>query len=313
MNELRKDYILDRWVIIAAGRGKRPHQFAAKQESNAVDFCFFCAGNEHTTPPEISRVEENGKWVIRVFPNKFPAVMAEGNPAIQTHNQFYTFSSAFGIHEVVTESPSHNDQIGDLSQHRIKQLLQVYNQRINALSKQSGISYVLVFKNQGKEAGTSLVHTHTQIAAMNKVPPLVQEEVAANKVGCKYCQIIQSEKDSYRRIMENSCISFTPYASRFPFEAWIFPKRHVRTLDDLNDIELEDLAAQMKHIFLKLKEINAPFNFYLHYAPAGEDLHFHIEIAPRLATWAGLEYGSNIIVNVMPPEDAAKFYRGESQ
>jgi UDPglucose--hexose-1-phosphate uridylyltransferase len=92
---------------------------------------------------------------------------------------------------------------------------------------------------------------------------------------------------------------------------WIFPKRHVKTLEELNDIELDDLAQQMKHISSKLEELNAPYNFDLHYAPEGSDLHFHIEIMPRLSIWAGFELGSDITINIMSPEDAAKFYRGE--
>jgi len=312
MDELRKDYVLDRWVIIATGRGKRPHQFAAKKEKQEVEVCYFCPGNEHMTPPEITRVEENGNWVIRVFPNKFPAVIQEGNPIIKTDNKYYTFSSAYGNHEVLVESANHDEQFADLSIKRIKQLLHMYNSRILELSKVNGINYVLVFKNQGKEAGTSIVHTHTQIISSSKIPDLVEKEIEANKDGCKYCQIIESEKNSDRRVLENSFVSFTPYASRFPFEVWVFPKRHVTCLDDLNDLELEDLANQLKNILTKLKELNAPFNFYLHYAPQGKDLHFHIEIIPRLAVWAGFEYGSDITINTMAPEEAAKFYRGEN-
>jgi len=311
VNELRKDYVLDRWVIIAGNRGKRPHQFLKPAENKNVGVCFFCPGNENLTPPETGRLEEGGKWAIRIFPNKFPAVELKGNSLIRTDNLYYTFSAAYGAHEVLVESPSHTDDFGDLSEKRIRQILEMYTKRINALEKQQGVKYVLIFKNQGDDAGTSLVHTHTQITSINKIPTIVEQEIEANKGGCKYCDIIQREKGSYRRIMENSCVSFTPYASRFPMEAWIFPKRHVKRLEDFNDAELNDLAKQMKHILSKLKAINAPYNFFLHYAPSGADLHFHIEITPRLAKWAGLELGSGIVINIMPPENAAKFYRGE--
>ncbi|MBW2995617.1 galactose-1-phosphate uridylyltransferase [Candidatus Woesearchaeota archaeon] len=312
MNELRKDYVLDRWVVIATGRGKRPHQFASKKEDKKIEVCFFCPGNESMTPPEIDRVEKNGSWVIRVFPNKFPAATAEGDPHVKTDNNFYSYASAYGYHEVLVESPSHEDEFGDLGIDRIVNILKMYNKRIKELSKKDGIRYVLVFKNQGREAGTSLVHTHTQIIALNKIPTLVEREAEATKDECKYCEVIESEKGSLRRIMENSFVSFAPYASRFPLEAWIFPKRHVTCLDDLNKDELQDLAQQLKLILKKLEDINAPYNFFLHYAPAGDDLHFHIEIAPRLAIWAGLEIGGDIEINIMAPEDAAKFYRGET-
>jgi len=68
--ELRKDYILDRWVIIATGRGKRPHEFKTEDDIYADDKgpekCFFCPGNESMTPPEIGRVKDDkGGWKLR--------------------------------------------------------------------------------------------------------------------------------------------------------------------------------------------------------------------------------------------------------
>ncbi|MBW3012141.1 hypothetical protein KY311_03070 [Candidatus Woesearchaeota archaeon] len=167
----------------------------------------------------------------------------------------------------------------------------------------------LNLKNQGSEAGTSLVHTHTQIAGLNIIPSEIEIKVEASQGECDFCRIIGSETNSERRIMENSFVSFAPYASRFPFEAWIFPKRHVKRLDELNDLELDDLAKHMKLILSKLEQLHAPYNFFIHYAPKGTDLHFHVEVAPRLTKWAGLEMGGGIVVNIMPPEQAAKFYR----
>ena len=72
MGELRKDYILDRYVIIATERGKRPHQFIKdpiKTDTKSVDF--FAQGNEHLTPDEIYRWPEKSKnWKIRVNDNE---------------------------------------------------------------------------------------------------------------------------------------------------------------------------------------------------------------------------------------------------
>ncbi|MCX8147256.1 MAG: galactose-1-phosphate uridylyltransferase, partial [Candidatus Woesearchaeota archaeon] len=103
---------------------------------------------------------------------------------------------------------------------------------------------------------------------------------------------------------------FTPYASRFPFEIWVFPKYHIRSITELDDAKLMELADIMERILKKLKDLNAPYNYVVHNAPDNQDLHFHIEILPRLATWAGFEF-SGTIINTMSPEDAAKFYRGE--
>ena len=86
----------------------------------------------------------------------------------------------------------------------------------------------------------------------------------------------------------------------------------VKSYNDFKDNKmLIDLASMMKKILLKLKEINHSYNFFLHYSPEGEDLHFNIEICPRRAIWAGFELSSGEIINSVSPEDAAKFYRGE--
>ena len=83
MNEIRKDYILDRYVIIATDRAKRPAQFIKQKQKTTKETCFFCPGNEHLTPPEIDRIEKNNKWLIRCFPNKFAATTIKGNPKIK--------------------------------------------------------------------------------------------------------------------------------------------------------------------------------------------------------------------------------------
>ncbi len=311
--ELRKDYVLDQWVIISAGRGKRPHEFK-KEEKESVGVCYFCPGNESLTPPEITRVEKDGRWKIRVFPNKFAAVEKAGDPTVKTHNKYYTFTDAWGSHEVIVDTPDHKKNMSNLSVDEIKDVLKLYSGRITELERDPNIKYVSVFKNHGKEAGASIVHSHTQIISLNIIPPHVYDEDHGCRKceGCPYCEVIENEKKSHRRCFENNTfVAFTPYASRFHYELWIFPKRHFRRMDDMMDEEFADLASVLKQALERLDTINAPYNLLVHYSPKDGNLHFHIEIAPRLATWAGFEFEDNITINSVSPEDAAKFYRGE--
>ncbi len=316
--ELRKDYLLDRWVIISEGRGKRPKEFVKEDLPEKDDTCYFCSGNEKLTPPEIDRFEKDGKWKIRVFPNKFPATSQEGISEIKTDNSFFTFSNPYGKHEVVAEMPEHNRQIFDLNKNELLELFKIYSLRFTELSKDATSKYVLIFKNHGKEAGTSLKHSHTQIISMNFMPSLIKSEIQASidwkaKNGiCPYCQILNIEKGSFRKCFENlNFVAFTPYASRYNYEIWLFSKKHCKSIDEFNIDELKDLTHIFKLIMDKLKELNCSFNFYLHNSPKGEDLHFHMEFTPRIATWAGFEIGSDAIINSISPEEAAKFYRGE--
>lgn len=312
--ELRKDYILDRWVFLAEERKKRPRELKKEEKIEEIKECFFCPGKEHLTPPEIGRIEENGKWKIRWFPNKYPAVKEEGNAVIKTDNDFFTFSDAYGSHEVIVECPEHKKQLWDLSVEHLKKILYVYKERINSLLNKQNIKYVLIFKNHGREGGTSLLHSHTQAISLNKIPQLIIDETNATKKFsyCPYCRILNIEKNSYRRCFENNnFVAFTPYASRYNFEIWIFSKRHLTNLNEMSDEEFSDLALILKNILSKLKELNISYNYHFHYAPKQENLHFHIEITPRIAVWAGFEIGSNDIINSVTPEDAARFYRGE--
>jgi UDPglucose--hexose-1-phosphate uridylyltransferase len=312
--ELRKDYILDRYVIISSGRGKRPQEFKQEITKEKPGQCFFCKGSESLTPPEIGRIGTAKNWKIRWFPNKFAAVSLEGDPIIRTDNTYFTFASAYGYHEIIVETNSHKKQLSGLPKEQIKEVLKVYADRIKELSKKENIYYVAIFKNHGKDAGTSLVHSHSQVIAYNKWPKLVQDKVEAVRKfnHCPYCDIINIERNSFRRCFENkSFVAFTPYASRFHFEIWIFPLQHIRNLTEMNDKQLLDLAEILKKILQKLKELNASYNMEVYYSPTNSDLHFHIEISPRMAVWAGFEFLTNDAINSVSPEDAAKFYRGE--
>ncbi|MBR9691999.1 galactose-1-phosphate uridylyltransferase [Candidatus Woesearchaeota archaeon] len=310
--ELRKDYILDRYVIVSTARGKRPQQFKQKETKENNKTNFFAPGNEKLTPPEIGRIGTKNKWKIRWFPNKFAAVNLEGDPIIKTDNSYFTFASAYGYHEVIVETPRIDKQLWDLPAKHIKEILGVYSNRIEELSKKDNIHYVSVFKNHGKAGGTSLIHSHSQIIAYNKWPNLIKDKIEAIKRydHCPYCDIINIEKGSHRRCFENkNFIAFTPYASRFHFEIWVFPKEHIRNITEMDDNKLMDLAEILKKILKKLKKLNAPYNMELFYSPDNEHLHFHIEISPRLAIWAGFELLTDDTINSVSPEQAAEFYR----
>ncbi len=316
MIELRKDYILDRWAILAQSRKKRPKDFI-KQASESSGTCAFCRGNEKLTPKESGRISgKGGNWSMRWFPNLFPAAEVDGQKEVRTDNTFYTFAASYGSHEIVVETPEHTRQLWDFGPGEVLQLLKVYLGRIAELSRMDAVKYVAVFKNHGAEGGASLAHSHSQVTSINILPPQIREEATAirNYSSCPYCSILGTEKNSYRRCFENShAVAFTPYASRFNFEIWIFPKRHFRQLSDATADELEGISQLLQQVLARLKALNSPYNFVLHYLPATEpgDFHFHIEFQPRLSTWAGFEFNTGIVINSVTPEDAARFYRGE--
>ena len=311
MGELRKDYILDRWVVISSKRGKRPHELRRVAVESTEGPCFFCPGNENLTPPEIGRVVKNGGWQLRWFENKFAALTPEGQPSIKTDNRFYTFASSYGHHEIVVETPRHDRQLAQLPADEIQEVLHVYARRIRELESKPNIAYVNVFKNHGYLGGTSIIHSHSQIMATAFVPQEIRDKLAAMRrfISCPYCSIIESEKNSGRRCFVNDeFIAFAPYASRYNYEVWIFPKTHIARLEEVNFSSLADILSKVLH---KVHEGKLDYNMLIQYGPKGEDFHFHIEVYPRAAIWAGFELNSGVIINSVAPEHAARYYRGE--
>ena len=316
MGLIRKDYILERWVYYAIKRGKRPHEFKSSEVKASGKNCLFCPSNENLTPPEIGRVEYKGSWKIRWFLNKYPAVDNKKNiikkKSFFKKKNFFSESYSYGVHEIIAETSHHKSQLADLPVNQIRELLEVYRFRVKVLSRVKGIKYVQIFKNHGKDAGTSLVHSHSQVVALPQISPLINDEINAAKKykKCPYCTIIKMESKSKRKIFETkNVVAFAPFASRFNYEAWIFVKQHKTNFEELNEKEFEDLALALKKILTKLKKLNASFNFFIHYSPEKENLHFHIEITPRIAAWAGFEFSTGMVMSSVMPEEAAKFYK----
>ena len=170
------------------------------------------------------------------------------------------------------------------------------------------MAYVTLFKNSGPEAGTSIVHSHTQLITTPNIPPLVQEKVEArNKfIECPHCKIIDIESKSERHVFSTEdWVAFCPFAPRFKYELWLYPKKHVTSIEDL---DLKEMAKALHQALPKVHKLGS-YNMLFFYSPKGEDLHSHIELCPRLATWAGFELGSDIIITSVTPEEAAKYYR----
>lgn len=310
MGELRKDYVLDRWVLYSVGRGARPKEFTHAPEQVKEGVCYFCPGNEALTPQELGRI---GKpWRVRWFANKFAALEPDGQPGLKTENRFFTSAANYGYHEVIVETPDHAQQLADLSESGIADVLGVYQNRIAELGRKPNIRYVSVIKNHGYHAGTSIVHSHSQVFATAFVPPAIQEKVEARKrfLACPHCDIIKAETNSERQCFESkNWLAFCPYASRYNYEIWLYPKKHLRSMSDIGD--LTELAAMLKRVLGRLNALGCSYNLFITVAPQGEDLHFHIEVMPQIAIWGGFERGSGAIINSVLPEAAAKFYRGE--
>ncbi|MBI4685267.1 MAG: galactose-1-phosphate uridylyltransferase [Nitrospirae bacterium] len=327
MSELRKDPIVGRWVIISVERGKRPADFISLSQKKKGGFCPFCQGNEHTAPPEImafrdadSKPNATG-WTLRVVPNKFPALQIHGE-LNKTGEGIFDRINGIGAHEVVIETSEHNLSLSTMPLRAVEDVLWAYYLRLNDLKKDQRFKYVLIFKNEGVDAGASLEHTHSQLIALPIVPKLVREEIDSAeqyykiKERCIFCDVINQElEDGKRIIYENrNYLALAPFAPRAPFETWILPKKHESFFHppDKNFSMLADILQKILKQMDRILDI-PPYNFIIHTSPFDRETndyyHWHIELTPKLTKIAGFEWGSGFYINPTPPEEAAKFLR----
>lgn len=328
MPELRKDPVLGRWIIISKERRKRPTDFPLLPDKGAGGFCPLCPGNESSTPKEVLSFRDNDStpddpnWQLRVVPNKFPALIIEGELEKEGVG-LYDRMNGIGAHEVIIESPDHDKNFVDFSPESIVLVLRAYKERILDLQKDKRFKYVMIFKNHGKAAGASLEHSHSQLIALPILPRMIVSELGGAKSHynykerCIFCDIIRQEiKQKVRVVCQNEkYITITPFAPRTPFEMWILPKKHSSSYSLISDDSLQALAKifseTMKRLCACIK--NVPYNFVLHTEPLHsgglEYYHYHFEIVPKLTSIAGFEWGSGFYINPLPPEEAAEYLR----
>jgi UDPglucose--hexose-1-phosphate uridylyltransferase len=286
MTELRKDPIIDNWVIISTERGRRPLDYKIKAEEKKKDNCVFCEGNEGKTPPEIFAFREKGTrenkpgWKVRVVPNKYPALKMEEKEIILKEAGMFKKMNGLGAHEVIIETPHHHKDFDNLSIDNIVLILKTYRQRYLDLSRDKRIKYILIFKNYGIDGGASLEHPHSQLIGTPIIPQRIKEELKGAKEyfdlneRCIFCDYIKQEIKSKDRLIKETekYVAISPFAARFPFETWILPKYHNAYYEKNNDNDILSLARILKDTLSKIKEKlnNPPYNFIIHTAPSKE-------------------------------------------
>jgi UDPglucose--hexose-1-phosphate uridylyltransferase len=328
MPELRRDPVDGRWVIISTGPHKRRVDFHTSKYNGSTrgKGCPFCPGNESLTPREILAFREPGSqpngpgWRVRVIPNKFPALSVEGNLDREGVG-YYDRMNGVGAHEIVIESPEHDDVYATLSVSRLEEIFRAFRDRMVDLRGDKRFRYVMVFKNYGEAAGARIEHPHSQLIALPVLPKHIVEEMEGSKEyygykeRCIFCDIVQQELEQEERLIASNdgFLAICPWAPKFPFEIWILPRRHDSSYEDSSNEQFAQLAQVVSEVHKRLDAaLDRPhYNSVIHTSPyefqQNDYYHWHIEIMPRIARVAGFEYGTGFYINSVPPEESAEF------
>jgi UDPglucose--hexose-1-phosphate uridylyltransferase len=285
------------WVVVAPGRALRPGASARADldlpTEDELLSCPFCEGREERTPPETFALRPGGGepdtpgWTVRAVPNLYPV---------------------FEQHEVVVSTPRHVRSFAELTEDEVAGVATAWRERARA-ARVTGFSYVHALLNEGREAGASLPHTHTQLVWLSEPPPAVAVEQAPGQ-GCAVCAHVAAEAAAPggRAILERGgVLLLAAYGGRLPYELLIAPREHPRESAYESELLVTALSV-LGEALRRLQRLEGPLplNAWLH-----DQGHWHIEVLPRLTVFAGIELGAGIYVNSLPPETAAAALRDD--
>ncbi|MEA3491375.1 MAG: galactose-1-phosphate uridylyltransferase [Campylobacterota bacterium] len=335
MSEIRRDRIHDHYVLIAPERMRRPDTLSKKSKHSFEKSCPFCEGHEEMTPPEIYAIRDNeadtSHWSVRIVPNLYKAVQIELEDHSQVDGMFES-RPGVGAHEIVIDTPIHDCRMSNMKVSHIGEWLSAISTRIADLRHDKRLIYVSVFKNHGQCAGATQQHPHTQIIALPIMPHdalrLMERELQYYRRHGrgKVEDILENERLVKSRVVSQrgDFTAFCPYASSFPFEVIIAPRRTICSLDDLNRDDIADLAYLMKDVFerldfqledfdynlaFKMAPLNSNFENEIYFPHLKKYYRMTIRIMPRIYRLGGFELSTGMLINPVTPEEAAKLLR----
>jgi UDPglucose--hexose-1-phosphate uridylyltransferase len=312
VSELREDGLSGRLVLVAPGRGARPHTVAPTAPTTAPVDCPFCPGHEDQTPPEVHRTGSGAAdtpgWRVRVFPNLFPIV----GPG--------TAPGATGTHEVVVLSPDHDRSFAALTDAEAVEVMTVLRGRARH-HVEAGRRHVQVLVNHGRAAGASIAHPHAQLLALDFVPPAV---VAAESRFASRDALVADLDDAGARdllIVDEAtgaasglAPAWCPWASQSPSVVRIAARDAGPRFDEASDEQLGTVTRTLRRVLAALGADlgDPPYNVIVHSGPTDPPARWsrwYVEVIPRVSFVAGFELGTGLFVNASSPEGAAERLR----
>ena len=331
---IRQDLSTKDWTIFSVKRASRPRDYKEIKDNKLIKKyepgCPFCRGNEEKTPEELLVINGGKDWSVRVIKNKYPAVESreafEDGYYDKRHIEGpYLSIDGVGEHEVIIESPWHDDNLVKMDVGHVEKIIRAYRERFIDISSEPENQLVIIFKNHGRRAGTSLAHPHSQLVATPFVPGYIRNKMSESQRyyddfgRCVYCDIIDYEMKSKERLVHvnDKYLAVAPYASVVPYNIVIYPKEHQSCFAEISKEDLLDLAGVLQIVLKKLYYfLNDPdYNFVIDSSPIDQSgnrhYHWHLEILPRLSTRAGFEIGSGMNINSILPETCAENLRNQ--
>jgi len=332
--ELRIDPLSGHRTIVAGERSRRPGGEPRCAPADPIDpeQDPFAEGHEDRTPPELYAVRPGGGapdspgWTVRVVPNLYPALDPRPDgapPALETEPpqggrgapELFVKLPATGAHEVVINGPQPVLSLADLPAAQVAAAVEVWRERMR---EHSGSAYVQLIVNERREAGASLPHTHAQLYALDFVPAAVARErersaaYTTRTMGQSLLgDLVADEVRRGERVVaiDEEAVLLAPFASRLPFQLMLAPRVPRPSFEGEGPSGAALLHDGLQRLARRLGA-NPPLNMWVRTAPRGADQFcWRIDVMPRLTHLAGLELSTELNLNIVAPEDAARLLR----
>lgn len=313
MAELRWHPLIKDWIMVASSRQGRPQM--------PKDWCPFCPGS--------GKVPDD--YEVYEYDNDFPALTQNPPEPDNVATDFFKVRPSYGKCEVILYSPGHTVTLPELPVEHIRKLVDLWVERYDALRKDPNIKYVFIFENRGEAVGVTMPHPHGQIYGYSFMPKKIQLELESSKEyhdkhgGCIFCDMLKEEQKVGKRIIfENDYFTcFLPFFTEYPYGVYIMSKRHIGSIDELDDEGRNALAKTLKETAGMLDSLfgfKFPYMMCMHNAPVNSGdtsdyYHFHIEFFPPMRSAdkikfnASSETGAWAYCNPTCPEEKAEELR----
>lgn len=279
----------------------------AQATSSSAPGCPFCPGAEDDLAGILQELPgPGGGWTARAVVNRYP-FLAAGE----------------GVQEVLVESPRHARAFRELPAADFRAALTLYRDRLRHHHRAHPGWEVHLFRNQGREAGTSRAHPHAQLVALPGPTPGREgmerrlREAAARTGGCALCAELATPEHlpgGARHVLDTPAFrGWTLHAPLDPAHFRLVPRRHGPSFAAATDGEVGELAALLPELLAAVEEVagSAAWNLLVHdHGPADHPaLHWHLELRPRVGRTAGFEQMTETGVCPSEPEADAHALR----
>ncbi len=211
--------------------------------------------------------------------------MTDSPAAPESDNPLFKTQGVRGLSRVICFSPDHNKTLPELPVHKIRGVIETWNEQIEELGRE--YIWVQAFENKGETMGCSQPHPHGQIWANSFLPNEIERKEQHLKAYYQQygrnllVDYVQAElKDGARTVVETEhWLAVVPYWAAWPFETLLLPKTHIRRMSELNDEQRDDLALAIKKLtsrYDNLFQCAFPYSMGWHFAPffeAGTDIN----------------------------------------